>query len=325
MLAFIKQSAIFQNYWVQFSIFLVKDYLNNKCPQESASLTYKTLLSIVPILSILLVILSSIPILEPVREQVYTHVYNNLMPESGVQVKHYLQSFTQKSTNVTTIGVLFLLYTSMTALLKIELAFNEVWNASMYQPHAEKSSLGNIIHNIIVTLSRYLFIIVVVPIVLGVAFVVSGAIHGLGVLQKLSMENMGIANFVDRVGLDSSWLTSMGAILWAKILSVVVTAIGFSLMYWFIPKAKVPIKHACIAGVVIALLFEGLRLVFGWVVGKFTGYANIYGAFAVLPVFMIWVNLSWNLILLGVEISYCLTSFSHFCQTKADKSSDNKQ
>ncbi len=309
MLAFIKQSAIFQNYWVQFSIFLVKDYLKNKCPQISASLTYTTLLSIVPILTIILVILSSIPILQPVREQVYSHVYNNLMPESGIQVKQYLQAFASKSANLTTIGLSFLLYTSMSTLLKIELAFNDVWNKSIYQEHHTKSSLRNVIHNIMVTLFRYLFILTVVPIVLGVAFVVSGAIQGLGVLQQLDMGNMDISKFTNMIGIDGSWLTSMGPILWAKAISVCITAIGFGAMYWFIPKAKVPIKHAMLAGVIVALLFEGLRLAFGWIVSEFTSYASVYGAFAVLPVFIIWINLSWSLILLGVEISYCLAKF----------------
>lgn len=80
-------------------------------------------------------------------------------------------------------------------------------------------------------------------------------------------------------------------------------------MYWFVPKVKVPIRNAVIAGVVVAILFETLKTVFGTVMANFTSYEAIYGAFAAIPVFLMWLYLSWNLILLGVEISYTLTIF----------------
>lgn len=78
-------------------------------------------------------------------------------------------------------------------------------------------------------------------------------------------------------------------------------------MYWFIPKVQVPFKNAAIAGIVSAILFEILKTVFGTVMSNFTSYEAIYGAFAALPIFLLWIFLSWNIILLGVEISYTLT------------------
>jgi len=80
-------------------------------------------------------------------------------------------------------------------------------------------------------------------------------------------------------------------------------------MYWFIPKARVPIKSAAIAGVFVAIVFELMKHLFGTVMANFTSYEAIYGAFAALPIFLLWIYLSWNLILLGVEISYTLTIF----------------
>jgi membrane protein len=80
-------------------------------------------------------------------------------------------------------------------------------------------------------------------------------------------------------------------------------------MYWFIPKARVPVKNAVIAGVFVAIVFELMKHLFGTVMANFTSYEAIYGAFAALPIFLLWIYLSWNLILLGVEISYTLTIF----------------
>jgi len=88
-----------------------------------------------------------------------------------------------------------------------------------------------------------------------------------------------------------------------------VTMAGFIGMYWFIPKARVPVKNAAIAGIFVTIVFELLKHTFGVVMANFTSYEAIYGAFAALPIFLLWIYLSWNLILLGVEISYTLTIF----------------
>ena len=116
-------------------------------------------------------------------------------------------------------------------------------------------------------------------------------------IQSVDFLNRQIAGY----GIDWS--------IWAYVISVLFTIAGFIGMYWFIPKVQVPFKNAAIAGVVSAILFEILKAVFGSVMSNFTSYEAIYGAFAALPIFLLWIFLSWNIILLGVEISYTLTIF----------------
>lgn len=84
---------------------------------------------------------------------------------------------------------------------------------------------------------------------------------------------------------------------------------GLVAMYWFIPRCQVRFKHALVAGVVVGIIFEILKLTFGAIVDNFTSYKAVYGAFAILPLFLLWIYISWNIILLGVQISYCLTIF----------------
>lgn len=266
--------------WFVYLRLLVRHYIDDGCTQKASSLTYTTLLSLVPIVTVMLVMFSSIPALQGVREQVQWAIYRNLMPSSGEVISQYIGSFAEKSSNLGIIGVTGVFVTTIMTLITIETAFNQIWRV------AERSGgMASVV--------RYWVMITAAPIILGVAFGASSAISGLSFL------NQKIAGY----GIDFG--------VWAKIISFVLMAGGFVALYQFMPKTKVPTKNAVIAGVVIAVLFEVLKSVFGMVMTNFTSYEAIYGAFAAIPVFLMWLYLSWNLILLGVEISYTLTIFEY--------------
>lgn len=264
--------------WFMYVRSLITHFMEDDCQQKAASLTYTTLLSLVPIITVILVVFSIVPALAEMREQVQNAIYNNLLPTSQASISNYINGFAEKSSNLGLIGVLGVFVTTIMTLVTIEEAFNKIWRVQ------ERFSL-------LASVLRYWTMITLTPVVLGVAFGASSAISGLSLL------NQQVAGY----GID--WA------IWARIISVVVMTAGFIGMYWFIPRVQVPIKNAVIAGVVVAILFETLKQIFGVVMGNFTSYEAIYGAFAALPVFLLWIYLSWNVILLGVEISYTLTIF----------------
>ena len=274
----LQKLPFFNKPWFQFVRFLLRHFTEDDCQQKAASLTYTTMLSIVPILTVLLMILSSVPALESVRAQIYSVIYSNLMPQSSVQVSQYINDFAEKSTNLTAVGIIALFFTTIMTLTTIEKAFNQIWRV-------EDRSGG------FKSILRYWTIVTLGPLVLGTAFIASSAV------QSLSFLNQQVAGY----GIDWSF--------WVQIASIAVTMAGFIGMYWFIPKARVPVKNAAIAGVFVTIVFELLKHTFGVVMTNFTSYEAIYGAFAALPIFLLWIYLSWNLILLGVEISYTLTIF----------------
>lgn len=275
----LKKLPFYDSTWFNFLRFLIRHFLEDNCQQKAASLTYTTLLSLVPMITVLLMILSSVPALESAREQIYDLIFSNLMPQSSVQVSGYINDFAEKSRNLTAIGAMVLFLTTIMTLTTIEKAFNQIWRV-------EDRSGG------LKSILRYWTIVTLGPLVLGTAFIVSSAV------QSLSFLNQQVGGY----GIDWSF--------WVQLISFGITIAGFIGMYWFIPKAKVPIKNAAVAGVFIAITFELLKLTFGTVMSNFTSYEAIYGAFAALPIFLLWIYLSWNLILLGVEISYTLTIFA---------------
>ena len=274
----LEKLPFYQKQWFQFLIFVVKRFEDDKCRQQAGSLTYTTLFAVVPMLTVFLVIISSIKALAPAREQVQHFIYSNLLPRSGVAVEQYLNRFTESSSNLTVVGILILFVTAILMLSSIEDAFNHIWRV--------KKARGGIIG-----FMRYWTIISLGPILLGSAFALSSTVASMNLLNN-------IAGY------------EVNGSFWLWFISFALTWLGFSLLYWTIPNRSVPLRSAFISGMFSALVFEGLRQVFGLVMSNFTSYQLIYGAFAAVPVFLLWIYLSWNVILLGVEISYAITAFS---------------
>ena len=274
----LEKLPFYQKQWFQFLIFVVKRFEDDKCRQQAGSLTYTTLFAVVPMLTVFLVVISSIKALAPAREQVQHFIYSNLLPRSGVAVEQYLNRFTESSSNLTVVGILILFVTAILMLSSIEDAFNHIWRVN-------KARGG------IIGFMRYWTIISLGPILLGSAFAISSTVASMNFLND-------IAGY------------EINGSFWLWLISFALTWLGFSLLYWTIPNRSVPLRSAFISGMFSALVFEGLRQVFGLVMSNFTSYQLIYGAFAAVPVFLLWIYLSWNVILLGVEISYAITAFS---------------
>ncbi|MBS9779401.1 MAG: YihY family inner membrane protein [Moraxellaceae bacterium] len=294
---------------IQFLLFTFKEFGRNKCSETAYFLSYTTLLSFVPMLAIIVMVLSYSEILQPAREQFYIYLYNDVIPNSGEQLQKYLSEFIEKSASVGVVGVVALIYTCMSMLVKIEISFNGIWGCTIINHDEEKLPFFYKLLAVIRTFLRHMLIIITVPIILAIAFTFSSAIQGLAKVDFGSLFAFLRLN-ID-INLDLSFINSPMGVLATQALSFAITSLGFGIMYWFIPRIKVPFKNAVIAGVMTAILFTLLKIVFAYVITTFTSYSAVYGAFAVLPSFMIYLSLSWSVILLGVQVSYCLTNFKH--------------
>ncbi|MBJ9952701.1 MULTISPECIES: YihY family inner membrane protein [unclassified Acinetobacter] len=278
MFELIKKLPFYQKTWFQFILFVIRRFEADRCRDQAGSLTYTTLFAVVPMLTVFLVIISSIKALEPARQQLQQMIYSNFLPKTSIAFDKAFNVFTENSSNLTVIGVLFLFITTVLMLTSIESVFNRIWRVKETR-------------NGIIGFMRYWTIISLGPILLGSAFVISSTLASMNVLSN---------NFA---GYEVD-----GTALFA-VISFALTTLGFFILYWTIPNRSVPIKAAAIAGVFGAVAFELLKNLFGFVMTNFTSYTLVYGAFAAVPIFLLWIFLSWNIVLLGVEISYALTAF----------------
>ena len=264
--------------WFQFVLFVIRRFEADRCREQAGSLTYTTLFAVVPMLTVFLVIISSIKALEPARQQLQQLIYSNFLPKTTIAFDKAFNAFTDKSSNLTIIGILFLFVTTVMMLTSIETVFNRIWRV--------RETRGGI-----VGFMRYWTIISLGPILLGSAFVISSAVASLTVLSD---------NFV-------GYEVNGKFIFWC--ISFALTVLGFFILNWTIPNRRVPIKATLITNVFSAIVFELLKNLFGYIMSNFTSYEIVYGAFAAVPIFLLWIFLSWNIVLLGVEISYALTAF----------------
>ena len=275
---YLKKLPFYDQNWFQFILFVIKRFEADRCREQAGSLTYTTLFAVVPMLTVFLVIISSIKALEPARQQLQQLIYSNFLPKTTIAFDKALNAFTAKSSNLTVIGILFLFFTTVMMLTSIETVFNRIWRV--------RETRGGI-----VGFMRYWTIISLGPILLGSAFAISSAAASLNVLSN---------NFA---GYELN-----GALIFSSI-SFLLTVLGFFILYWTIPNRSVPVRSALIASLFSTTVFELIKNLFGYAMSNFTSYEIVYGAFAAVPIFLLWIFLSWNIVLLGVEVSYALTAF----------------
>lgn len=257
--------------------FIAGRFAQDRCTQTAASLTFTTLLSLVPLITIALTMFSAFPVFEEFSDQIKTYLLKNLMPETaGVVITRYMQQFAESAARLTTVGIGFLVVTAMSMMLTIDRAFNVIWRVARPRPLVKR-------------LIVYWAVLTLAPLLIGASLSLTSWLVGL---------SMGYAKNIPLFGI--------GAL---KILPVVFTTLAFALLFRLVPNRYVPRSHALIGALVAAVLFETMNRVFGYYVSHFPTYKLVYGAFASVPIFLLWIYLSWLTILFGAEIA---ASLSHW-------------
>ncbi|GAB6389571.1 virulence factor BrkB family protein [Stutzerimonas marianensis] len=260
---------------VDFGRFLVKRFLADRGPHSAAALTYTTLFAVVPMMTVTFAMLAAIPAFQGVGEQIQGYVFNNFIPSTGATIQEYLVAFTDQARQLTWFGVGFLMATALMMLLTIEKAFNLIWRVR--QPRRGMSSF-----------LLYWAILSLGPLLLGAGFAMSTYITSLSLIS------------------GPHALIGAGTVL--KIMPLVFSVAAFTLIYAAVPNTRVPLRHAAVGGLFTAVLFEAAKQAFGLYVSYFPSYQLIYGAFAAVPLFLLWVYLSWMIVLFGAELVCGLSS-----------------
>ena len=249
-------------------------FLRDNCRGHAAALTFTTLFAVVPMMTVIFTALAAVPSLKPVSAEIQQFIFSNLVPSTGEAVQQHLGEFAHQASQLTVVGIGMLFVTAIMMLVTIERAFNEIW-----QVRAPKQGL--------ISFLRYWAVLSLGPFLLGAGFVLSSYIMSLRILR-------------DTADIVGTVLPGIGLI------PLLFTGLGFTLLYTAVPNCRVPWRSGLISGFVAACLFELAKRGFGIFVSSFSSYQLVYGAFAAFPVFLLWIYLSWLLILFGVELSRSL-------------------
>lgn len=250
---------------------IFKNFIEDGCVYRAGALSFASILAIVPLLTVGLAIFSSFPVFQSLKIPLQNFIFTNFVPTTGQIIQNYLQQFVSQVANLSTFGVGFLIFTAILVMFTIERAMNTIWRVNV---HRESGT----------AILLYWAILSLTPIFLGFSLAISSY------LTSLSL-------FVDQP--ISNFLFNLAPCL--------LSFIGFTFLYVVVPNKPVKIIHGMIGGAVAAILFESAKQCFAFYLTHYNFYALLYGAFATVPVFFIWVYWVWIITLLGAEVSYALS------------------
>lgn len=256
-------------------VVLIRDITHGQLTLRAMSLVYTTLLSIVPLLALSFSVLKAFG----VHNQIAPMLQRFLAPlgPKGEELSHQIVQFIDRM-NVGVLGSLglaLLLYTAVSLMQKIEESFNYIWHIS--QPR----SLGE-------RFSRYLSVLLVGPILLFAAIGMTATAMNIGIVRDvLALKPFGQLFF--EVG---------------RVMPYVLVVSAFTFIYMFIPNTRVAFGPALVGGIVGGVLWQSAGMAFAMFVASSTKYSAIYSGFAILILFMIWLYVSWLILLFGASVAF---------------------
>jgi membrane protein len=250
---------------------VLRRFHTERCAQTAAALSFTTLLGLVPMVVMAAMMMASLPFGIKLSAALESFLLSTLLPETaGAVIAKYLGQFAHRAEQMTWIGLGALAVAALMQMLTIEHAFNAIWKVKSPRPWFRR-------------LVMHLVALLAGPLVFGAALVSITYLAGVSF------------GFFD----DSHLLH----VIFAQVMPVALLAALFALLYWAVPNRKVMHWHAGIAGVLAALAFVGMQRLLALYVVQFPTYTAIYGAFAAIPIFLLWLHLSWSIILAGALLT----------------------
>lgn len=266
--------------WLRaFGRHLWDHFSQDRCFESAGALSYTSLLALVPLMAVILGVLSAFPVFDYAVEELQDFIFTNFVPAAGDVVREYLNQFIDRSTSLTGTGTLFLVVTALILMSTIEKALNRIWRVD--RPRRPTSRL--IVYWAVLTLG---------PMLLGASL---GLTSYLAALPLLAPE------FV-RGTLQSALLLMT---------PFAVALVAFTLIFMIVPNRHVLWRHALAGAAFSALAFEISKRGFVFYITNFPTYERLYGALATIPIFLVWIYVSWVVILLGASLTAALTTFNY--------------
>lgn len=244
---------------------VVARFDEQSCLTIAGSLTFTSLLALVPAMTVVYLGLAFLPAYAALATQAEDFIFENFIPSSSLLVQEKLTEFAGRAEGLTELGLLGLALTTLMLLLTIERHFNAIWQV-------EKPKW---------TLARVLLLALLLTI--GPALVLTG------ISVSTYLLSLPLLATVDIIGIAPLALNHLPTLCLFAV---------FSCLFAFVPNAVVGAREALLGGVLTTLAFKMAFALFAWFSQYFV-YNVIYGAVAVLPVFLLWLFLVWVIVLLG--------------------------
>lgn len=269
------QAACVRYEWLKLLYAMVKRFNWVRVPEMAASLTYTTLLALVPLLTIVLVILSALPFFGNVSDAFMHFVHEVIVPQSAASISVYLDDFHQHAGKLTTISLVAMMLTSLMMVHTLDTVFNRIWQVR------KQRSLW-------IRLPIYVLLLILAPVLIGVSITVSVYFLQLKLLHQVPIFE--------------------GSQKWA--FSFIIDTLLFYFTFRLVPNCFVPFKIALLGALLTSLFLELTKTGFTWYMQHLSHFELVYGAFAVIPIFLLWIHALWLIVLSGAVFTACLSEWT---------------
>ncbi|EXI62318.1 membrane protein [Mannheimia granulomatis] len=269
----------------EFIKLFAKRYSENNIAISAGYLTYSTMLAIVPLIMVLFSMFTFFPVFNEANEQLKAFIYDNFAPNAGEMISQYIELFVSNSQKMGLVSIIGLFVVAIMLIKSIDETLNTIWHNSKSRP-------------IWFSFLLYFAILLFGPLLAGASIAISTYVMSLAIFNGTGTLSIG-QYLLECMPFLLIWLL-------------------FSLVYKFVPNTKVEFKHAAFGALLAAIFFTLGKQAFIWYITTFPSYQAIYGALAVLPIMIVWIHLSWQVVLLGGQFAAILK------EIKEDKEYDDR-
>jgi membrane protein len=252
-------------------------FYEERALQTAGSLTYTTLLSLVPLFTVALAIATAFPVFDATMDQLQLFILENFLPDAqGIDtIADQVTSFTRNAGRLTAIGMGVFLVTAVMLMTTIDVSLNRLFRVQRQRPLLQQVLI-------------YWAVITLGPVLIG---------------GSLSMTSFAL-------GASFGWLQLGYVADWLlRLLPFVFTCLALTLLYGVVPYRAVRPRDALIGGIVAGIAFEIAKRGFAIYLQRFPTYTLIYGAFATIPIFLVWLYMSWVVVLAGATLTAMLPAY----------------
>lgn len=268
-----------------FSRFIWQRFVDDKCFETAGALSYTTLVSLVPLTVAVLAMFAVFPVFAEARDTLINFVFNNFVPSTGVTVQNTIQSFADNAKTLTGVSILVMLFSALSMMMSIEDRLNRIWRVHQARRWTSRLLL-------------YWAALTLGPILVGGGIAVTSYITAMPLLSTASDQ-----------------INTLGHSLLST-LPFLVTFFTLWLMYTVIPNTSVSRRDTAIGALLGAVLFEMARWGFTQFVANANTYQQIYGQLAIIPIFLLWIYLSWVIVILAGSIAASISAFEYHPPTE---------
>ena len=257
--------------WLGTVLTLARRFREDRLALTAGSLTFTSVISLVPLATVMLALFSAFPMFATLQEALQRYFVTSLVPDTIAKpVLGAITQFSGRASRLGIVGLVALLISAVALMLTIDRALNAIWRVRTPRPIAQRVLV-------------YWSALTLGPLLLGVSltatsYAVSAARGYGGMLPR-----------------------GFGIVI--SLLEFVLIGLGVAALFHYVPNTHVRWRHALVGGLFVAIGFAGAKRLLALYFGTVPTYAMVYGAFATVPIFLIWIYLSWVIVLLGAVVA----------------------